>query len=227
MKILGLSGKAKHGKDTVASLLMLLYSEYQPTRRAFADALKEDIFNLLCYGSGGWADEYWAYEQTHRPAGTVDVLKIDFINSIKHRPEVRDLMQAYGVAQRAAQPDFWIQRCFKWASQLGVKLLIVPDVRFINEADAIREHGGLVLRVTRPYYNSGLTPEQLAHPSETELDNYEHFAGYIHNDGGIGRLRAQAQSEGLQYYIRKGHARVGVSGGGQQRGADPVSIVRG
>jgi hypothetical protein len=44
---------------------------------------------------------------------------------------------------------------------------IITDTRFVNEADSIKEHGGIVIRLTR---NSDILA---IHPSETELDNYD------------------------------------------------------
>jgi hypothetical protein len=59
---------------------------------------------------------------------------------------------------------------------------IITDTRFPNEAQAIKDAGGIVIRVDRP----GITPVN-AHPSETGLDNYQ-FDEYITNDGDIKKL---------------------------------------
>lgn len=201
MKFLGLSGKAGHGKDTVANVITNMYGEYGVYRRAFADALKEDVYDLLVgyrtqqglINAGAWEKEVpdWG------------ISKVQFINSIKHHPEIRALLQAYGVAQRKAQPDYWIQRLLKWAEGSGAKTIVVPDVRFENEAEAIRHRGGMVYRVVRPMYDNGLSAEAQAHSSETDLDKYR-FSGYIYNDGDLNRLRQQCQGNALELYLRKG-----------------------
>lgn len=218
-KFLGLSGKAGHGKDTVATELCRLYGEYGMVRRAFADALKEDVYDLLVTGkvsygmrfhSGAWEKEVPDY----------GISKVQFINSIKHHPEVRALLQAYGVAQRKAQPDYWIQRLFQWAEgqdPVASRLIVVPDCRFINEAEAIRARQGQVYRVVRPGYNNRLTAEAQAHESETALDKYN-FAGYIYNDGDLNRIRQQCQGNALELFIRQGAGHVGV---GANRGQSP------
>lgn len=195
MRVIGLSGKAGHGKDTVAQVLLSLYEDYGLQRRALADALKEDIADLLLQQDSGWGLQVW------QAVGQVD--RLAFINAIKHEPEIRSLLQAYGVAQRKARPDFWIQRLFTWAEEQEVKALVVPDVRFTNEADAIRSKGGLVVRVVRPFYNNGLTAEQRAHSSETELDNYPYFAFTLFNDGALSRLRQQVRGNALEMYVRR------------------------
>ncbi len=60
------------------------------------------------------------------------------------------------------------------------KKWIISDVRFPNEADAIKARGGIVLRIERP---SIISNDQ--HESETALDNYSDFDWKITNDGSI------------------------------------------
>ena len=45
---------------------------------------------------------------------------------------------------------------------------IITDCRFPNEAEAIKDRGGIIIRVDRP----GVEPVN-AHPSETALDNLD------------------------------------------------------
>jgi hypothetical protein len=59
---------------------------------------------------------------------------------------------------------------------------IITDTRFRNEADAIREAGGIIIRVDRP----GVKPIN-NHSSETSLDHYQ-FDEYITNDGDLNKL---------------------------------------
>lgn len=76
---------------------------------------------------------------------------------------------------------------------------IITDVRFPNEANAIKERGGIIIRVNR---NEGCKPcsmiplykcneceysTQSKHPSETALDNYT-FDEVIDNNGTIEEL---------------------------------------
>tara|TARA_R100001244_G_scaffold120565_1_gene90177 strand:- start:2776 stop:3039 length:264 start_codon:yes stop_codon:yes gene_type:complete len=56
----------------------------------------------------------------------------------------------------------------------GTELAIVPDVRFPNEADAIKQAGGKVIRLTR-------SPHDDQHESETALDDYEGFDHVLDN----------------------------------------------
>ncbi len=64
---------------------------------------------------------------------------------------------------------------------------IITDVRFPNEAQAIKDRGGIVIRVNRPGYGTSITDLASAHPSETALDGFE-FDYTINNDGDLEKL---------------------------------------
>tara|TARA_R110002020_G_scaffold380110_1_gene591298 strand:+ start:38 stop:904 length:867 start_codon:yes stop_codon:yes gene_type:complete len=62
---------------------------------------------------------------------------------------------------------------------------IITDVRFPNEAQAIKDRGGIVIRVNRLEVDKFTTNfPQTLHPSETALDDYE-FDHVIDNNGSI------------------------------------------
>ena len=68
----------------------------------------------------------------------------------------RKLLQQIGSAGRAYDP-------WTWVSKMPIdQPIIIDDVRFFNEAEAIKDVGGIVVRIIRP----GLTP--MNHESETE-----------------------------------------------------------
>ena len=65
---------------------------------------------------------------------------------------------------------------------------IITDVRFPNEAQAIKNRGGIVIRVNRLDVDKFTTNfPQTLHPSETALDNYD-FDYVIENDSDIHSL---------------------------------------
>lgn len=70
----------------------------------------------------------------------------------------RKLLQDLGMAGRAYDPQLWV------GFMPFDRLLVIDDVRFLNEAAAIREHGGIVIRVKR----FGVDP--IDHVSETEQE---------------------------------------------------------
>lgn len=65
---------------------------------------------------------------------------------------------------------------------------IITDCRFENEAQAVLDHGGIIIRVNRP----GVEAVN-AHPSETSLDNWE-FTHTLLNDGTIEDLYQKVSS---------------------------------
>tara|TARA_R110002072_G_scaffold39942_7_gene113927 strand:- start:6370 stop:7080 length:711 start_codon:yes stop_codon:yes gene_type:complete len=72
---------------------------------------------------------------------------------------------------------------------------IVTDVRFPNEAKAIKEKGGILIRINRPQYlDNGLVIRKDEHPSETALDDYDEFDYVIENDGTVQDLIDKVKS---------------------------------
>jgi hypothetical protein len=66
------------------------------------------------------------------------------------------------------------------AFQNDFDYVLISDCRFKNEANGFTKAGfdNITVRVTRIDFESSLTDEQKAHPSETSLDDYD-FDYYI------------------------------------------------
>lgn len=109
-------------------------------------------------------------------------------------PEVRTILQKFGTdVIRKRQNDFWIRQLERNAhivdSPFSYVFVVVPDVRFENEARFIRDKGGLLLRIERNIEVT-LDSENKQHSSETDLDdNPDLFHEVIFNDSCIGELR--------------------------------------
>lgn len=67
---------------------------------------------------------------------------------------------------------------------------IVTDVRFVNEADAVKDHQGVLIQVQR---KSEQSAHVVSHASETGLDKYSGFDEIIDNNGSLTKLYAKAQ----------------------------------
>lgn len=163
--IIGLSGYAQTGKDTVAKFLV---DNYGFTRVAFADKLRDVAYGLNPIVKPGL-----------RLKDAVDEMGWD---KAKTRiPEVRNVLQNLGLAVRENLGfDTWVNAALNTAAQ--TEDLVITDVRFINEADAIRERGGKIWRVIRPGVDA-----VNAHVSETQMDGYP-FDELIFNDRDIREL---------------------------------------
>lgn len=164
--IIGLSGYARTGKDTVASILI---EHYGFERRAFADVLRQSIYRLNPLAG-----------TTVRVADLVDEYGWEVA---KANAEVRRLLQVMGteVGRELFGDDVWVKQAMKNLPERTV----FTDLRFPNEAAAIRKRDGFVWRVSRP--------DVVAvneHPSETAMDNYM-FDAWVKNDGNLDDLRQQ------------------------------------
>lgn len=93
---------------------------------------------------------------------------------------------------RQKRPDFWVSFLVNVLDLFPDEwdYVLIPDCRFPNEIEAMRNAGFDVthLRIVRPNFNSPLTVEQQQHPSETALDSY-HADYVICNDGTISDLK--------------------------------------
>ena len=148
MKVILISGKAQHGKDTVAEMMRqkLVSRGKRALVTHYADLLK-----YICKSYFGW-----------------DGCKDE---------KGRQLLQYVGTdVVRKQNPTLWVDFVAMILSYFGENwdYVIIPDCRFPNEVDQIRETFDTVyIRVERPNFVSSLTPEQLSHPSETALDDYK------------------------------------------------------
>lgn len=167
MKIIGLTGYKQSGKDTVCSILAKGTS-FNVKRLNFADALKQEVADA-----------------TGHP--------VEFIE--KHKANFRHILQGWGTDYRRQLfgDNYWIVKWIKAVNNLEhplPALLVVTDVRFLNEAEAIRQMGGRIYRVFNPRCFSD------GHASETELNQIV-LDGSIDNSTNIANL----QHEVLTYFL--------------------------
>ena len=154
-----MSGYARSGKDTVAELLCLNYG-YK--RVSFADPMRQALYVLSP-----------KIDNIVRLSEYVDDYGWDVA---KQNQEVRRLLQVFGteVGRKMFGLDFWIDIALKDLS--GDTQVVISDVRFPNEADAIAKLGGSVWRINRKNHSA-----VNGHASEHAMDNYM-FNHVIYND---------------------------------------------
>lgn len=163
--IIGITGRKRSGKDTFATGLIRAFEArgVSAATMSFADPLRTALYALdphvPAFGS--------AYP-LERLQPLIDAYGWEGIKSTPYGPEVRRLLQRFGTDSiRALDDTFWVRAFTDSASRRrDVDYVIVPDVRFQNEADAIWGMGGLNFRVTRP----GLQTDD-QHASETAMDD--------------------------------------------------------
>lgn len=164
---IALMGRARSGKDSVAARLV---GHHNYSRVAFADPLKDMALAL---------DPIITYERAgggYLPTHLSRVVSWHGWEYAKERyPEVRRTLQRLGEAVRAADPNFWLRLALDRIDSIAGPV-VVSDVRYPNEAEALSARGFLVVRIWRPRYPADtVDAEGLAarlHISETALDGY-------------------------------------------------------
>jgi hypothetical protein len=163
--IIGLSGYAQSGKDTVAKILV---DHYKFIRVAFADTLRG-----VAYKTNPLVGD-----KLHL-ADLVDEYGWDVA---KQNPNVREFLQTLGLAAREElSADVWVVAALLKMSD-EKKNYVVTDVRFENEAVLIKQLGGQLWRVRRPSVDAVND-----HVSERALDGYK-FDQVIYNSDSLESL---------------------------------------
>lgn len=145
MKIIGISGLARSGKDSFFELskTFLKNRGVKYRRMSFADELKEECEELLSKYTGISA----------------------FTEKDSEKEIIRPLLVTYGThIRRRLNKNCWIEKiepkvieCFA-----NEEVVFITDVRFENEINWIHDHGGKSVHVTR----CGITP-----PNKDEEEN--------------------------------------------------------
>lgn len=163
--IIGLSGYAQTGKDTVAEHLI---SKYNYKRVAFADPIRKALYTLDPLVEVG------EFRAVHL-SSAVDSMGWEETKRLSK--ETRRLLQVLGteVGRNMFGPDFWVNQGMSNVSKFDNK--VFTDVRFPNEYKAIKAREGIIIRIVKP----GTGAVNL-HASETALDNFS-FDATIVNDG--------------------------------------------
>lgn len=165
--IIGISGKAGAGKDALATYLLEFLPDYQ--RRKFADPLKQVAVILT-----GWPDQ-------HSPAGKAHFLR-DYGMTVG---EFQQKLGTDAIRNHLAK-NAWVIAAF--ASVNRDSKWVFTDIRFPNEAQAIRDRGGILVRVNRKQRGQ-LCGRSEKHESETALDGWRDWDFVFDNDGTLEQLR--------------------------------------
>lgn len=180
--IIGLNGYAQSGKDTFGRLL-----QYHLTKNA-KDVSMLDVLNNY-QNHQWWLEEQSSWEirkfagKLKQVASLLTGIPIEkfedqeFKNTylsdewrIHGLPlKVREFLQLLGTnaLRQCLHPNTWVNALFADYNPT-LDNWIITDVRFPNEAKAIKERGGMIIRIDRP----GTKPIN-GHVSETFLDDWK------------------------------------------------------
>jgi hypothetical protein len=217
MNLIGISGKAGSGKDTTGEIIQKLCLSNKGPQfeiKKFAGKLKQTASLLTGIPIEKFEDQEfkktilgseWGKPTKQNPLNAIEPFKdITFVEMMS----VRDLLQKLGTEamRNGLHENTWVNALFadyeeKFANKgiggfhdpitykrsLGFPNWIITDVRFPNEFKAIKEKGGIVIRVNRPGHSNSMKELAEAHPSETALDGHD-FDYVIENDGNLEKL---------------------------------------
>lgn len=167
--VIGISGKAKHGKDTVGQIIQELLGEKWQIKK-FASKLK--IFAADALGVDPEVCETHEFKDALLPRRWWSNPDIPYTG--------REFLIDVGMALRKVNPSFWANALL--SDYTDAENFIITDVRFKEEAAAIEKLGGIIIRVVRP----GV--ESIDHESETALDNYNFYTTIV-NSGSMDALK--------------------------------------
>jgi hypothetical protein len=168
MHIIAFAGRKQSGKTTCSEFVEKYFNGViEPFNSAkiynFADPLKQDIcINILglteyqCYGTDDQKNElvdcYWDNKQL----------------------TAREVMQMVGTDMfRVMQKNVWSSATIRKIQNDKPKLAIIADCRFPNEVDAVKDAGGIVIKLTRNPHNSDHTSEIALDTNNFDQSNFD------------------------------------------------------
>ena len=163
MKVICISGKAGHGKDTAARFLK---DQLELGENRVLITHYGDLVNFVCKTFFNWDGQ-------KNEAG-------------------REMLQTIGTdIIRNEDPDYWVRFVADILGffEPTWDYVLIPDCRFKNEIEYLIESGFRVthMRIIRDNYVSDMPEEQQNHISETALDDYQPDI-YVHNSGYLGEF---------------------------------------
>ena len=170
MLILGFGHKARQGKNVAADAVVDYYTR------------KREIYGAMGYNikaqSIGFATALY------------EVCRNEYGMRVKDAP----LLQRVGMERRQLDPDYWIKRAFA-AIKPMTDIILIPDLRFVNEAEYIKAQGGYLVDIKRLNADGTqhIAQDRPAdHISETALDGYNFDFHLVNSHGHQALLAEQA-----------------------------------
>jgi len=184
--IIGVSGKARSGKDTFAEMLareLQTQTGQSYVLMAYAHELKLKVqkdFDLSYEQL--WGDNKEIEDNRYRKHTRKDGYSY-------WTP--REIMQNYGQFFRTINYDFWVDHLFNVIEEKEYKNVIITDGRHINEVNAVVDRGGFHVRVER---EEDEATHNKQHISETALDDGHRIDFTVQNYGTLEELKETART---------------------------------
>lgn len=183
--IIGIAGKKRSGKDTIADYLC---GTFGFKKLSFSTALKEGVKHFF-----GWTEEhvngklkdecdhYWGIS----PRQVLQELGTEFFQFY--------LPKRIKAFQYNTNRQMWVKRLFK--DFCSSDNIVISDIRFIHEIKAVKDRGGIVIKVEKPVKpildKNILREEEDKHISELEVEKFDRYDKIFINDSTIESLLNQ------------------------------------
>lgn len=180
--IIGMGFKARSGKDETGKYLQ---KHFGFTQAAFADKLKKAamlVFEL-------------SYEQVYG--------ELKDILDERWNDTPRNILQKMGTEcmRNGYAKDVWVRALEMRIRREGIRSdWCVTDVRFVEEAEAIKKWGGFVVLVHRPNVPLIATAQ---HASEVVMESYKGWDYVLDNSGDLPQLYANIEIMMKELQARK------------------------
>jgi hypothetical protein len=143
--IIGIVGFAGSGKGTVSDILV---NDHDFTKLSFADAVKDAtsaIFGWPRHLLEGDTDESRKFRETKDEFWSARLGR-DFV------PRLAMQLMGTEAGRNVFHQNLWVdvvERRIRQLQEVNFNHIVIPDVRFPNEIEAIRKWGGFVVRIVR------------------------------------------------------------------------------
>lgn len=217
--IIGISGKIGSGKNYLADRLKeeLTKKGYNVSENSFAAPLKDELSHIINdikihkFNAQQLGNKHNFSEEEAEQLITYLLNTDENTTGYTKNQAVRDSLQYLGTDIRRKQNDkYWVELFDKTlinqdddqSNQLVlIPILTIPDTRFPNEADYVREEKGFLFRLevpeeiilARANERDKIRYSEMAknHLSEIALDDYEHFDAIVGESFNIEELTQQ------------------------------------
>lgn len=228
MRIIGLVGAYKSGKDTVGQYIV---DNYNGTRYAFADKLKKvcsDVFGIPLenFYNQDLKDTFTtipALQCTHCKSFNTETkydvdryayarcLRCAAVGAVKTWSTFwtyRNILQHIGTEGfRTVSPLTWVnfvERAIIAASvQDADAVAVITDVRFREEAEMVWKHGGEIWRIIRPGFGTDISHQSEQIETSIPMNLVQ---GVIYNNGTLDQLKTRARHEFLLFGTTRQYA---------------------
>lgn len=178
MILLGLVGRARCGKTSIANAIVE-YSRGQDFVAKIYDIGAEVL--QYCIASGMIENK----------------LREDLT------PEEIQILVRVGKECRESDQDFWIRPLMKKLAEEEPEVAIIPNIRYLNETEWVKDYRGYNVRVTRLNENGSCfisTDRDPNHDSETQLQDFNADYHITVKDGD--QILAEEQAITLFVYLK-------------------------